>query len=766
MVSAPTLDAGSAAGDAVNGTFGALEPERASAYRLLVSDRADVDRLIELDADLAHRVVPTAAGIEVDVIATPTELAQLTAGGFTVAETLFTPADAADNVAERAAQIAREEAALGALLHGDEALRVIRADRFESADGSFISVEAYHEAGVLPTDIVAVVAQDATGAPVGSGQLSRFTDAGQYMYHRGQFSVSGEPATVTVIGSSGNTASADVREWVGNPPEVEPTYLQDFIGHYMDPTEVYDRTDALAAEYPDIAEIVELPYETNGYAMPARAVHGSASASQVLVISNVMGHEGGNDITVAFAADGADAPLTVTVDGSHIDVSLATDAAGLPTSTAAEVATALTSEASDLVEAHTYRGNAGDGAVETGEIALDDGLDAPEEISREPWTVRALRIRGDRENTRTGVLIYSQEHAREWVTPLVAVEAAERLVRNYGSDPTTTALVDELDIFIIPSVNPDGSHYSFYDYNFQRKSLGNHCEPENLDPGRSNSWGVDLNRNFSSGSRFDGYSGASASCTSGTYSGPFELSEPEARNEIWLTEQFPNIRFGMNTHSYGNYFMWPPGAYKSEGREPLPRPTLGEELYFWEAGEHILDHVKSHRGTVVTPARTGPVIDVLYSAAGNSADEHWYHRGIFGWDFEVGDIGFQPSWEDAHEEAMEFASGIIGLLEVARDFQDDDIAPTSSLLTHTEDGSVHVTFTSDEPATIRYTVDGSAPTEDSPAYDRIRMRELAGETIVVPPGTTVNWYAVDMKGNVEGDYDPATATGTHRTDTV
>ncbi|GGQ02302.1 hypothetical protein GCM10010140_35490 [Streptosporangium pseudovulgare] len=40
--------------------------------------------------------------------------------------------------------------------------------------------------------------------------------------------------------------------------------------------------------------------------------------------------------------------------------------------------------------------------------------------------------------------------------------------------------------------------------------------------------------------------------------------------------------------------------------------------------------------SMIWPGRTGPVPDVLYSAAGNSADEHWFNRGIIGWDFEVG----------------------------------------------------------------------------------------------------------------------------------
>ena len=78
---------------------------------------------------------------------------------------------------------------------------------------------------------------------------------------------------------------------------------------------------------------------------------------------------------------------------------------------------------------------------------------------------------------------------------------------------------------------------------------------------------------------------------------------------------------------------------------------------------------------------------MLYSAAGNSADEHWYNRGIIGWDFEVGAdvynpetkrfqaVGFQPAFAEGHEEAMEFAAGQIGILEVASAFADDKKQP-------------------------------------------------------------------------------------------
>ena len=44
----------------------------------------------------------------------------------------------------------------------------------------------------------------------------------------------------------------------------------------MDPTEVYERFDELAAEFPNIAQLIPLPNKTNGYQRRAQAHDGAA----------------------------------------------------------------------------------------------------------------------------------------------------------------------------------------------------------------------------------------------------------------------------------------------------------------------------------------------------------------------------------------------------------------------------------------------------------------------------------------------------------
>ncbi|HEU4349600.1 MAG TPA: M14 family metallopeptidase, partial [Actinoplanes sp.] len=428
---------------------------------------------------------------------------------------------------------------------------------------------------------------------------------------------------------------------------------------------------------------------------------------------------------------------------------------GALTSTAAQVVAALNANAGALIRAYTYRGNAGSGVVAPApRTQLTDDLTAPASVSREPHPVYAIRIGKVRDGSKMGVLAYAQEHAREWVPPLVSIETAERLLRNYANDGPTKQLLNNLDIWIAPSINPDGGHYSFYDDNGQRRNMTNHCPLTGAaDFLARDSWGVDNNRNYTEYSLFDGYSGASTSCTNDVYAGPSELSEPENKNLDWLAAR-PNIAFSMNLHSSGNYFMWSPGAYQVPGRISAPRPTLAEESFFWGASARILTSIKRHRNMAVTPARTGPISDVLYSAAGNSGDMLWYKYGIYAWNFEVG-TSFQPNWPEAHAETMEFANGLVELMRVAHAFGKDHERPVSTLSVAASPtpGMANVRFGVTEPAAVFYTLDVGVPTYSSTLYASAGIREGA-ETLTVPVGTTIRWFSVDAAGNVENNYRP------------
>jgi hypothetical protein len=215
--------------------------------------------------------------------------------------------------------------------------------------------------------------------------------------------------------------------------------------------------------------------------------------------------------------------------------------------------------------------------------------------------------------------------------------------------------------------------------------------------------------------------------------------------------------------------MWPPGAYKAD-RTTLPYPPYGTLNYFDQTASSVLERIYSYRKTAILPAQTGPVTDVLYSAAGNSADEAYYKHGIIGYDFEIGATkrladgttaspGFQPPFgavpiggnaalaNEGHDEGMEFAHGNYALLQSALDYSNDVTAPTSTATgAALSNAPVGVKFTTNEAASIYYTTDGTTPTTASTEWKPNLPRELP-DPVEIGANTTLKWIAIDFKGN-------------------
>ena len=642
--------------------------------------------------------------VTVSVFGTQSGFDRLEAAGYEVARTIESLRTWEQRVEERQADVRQERradrAALDVTAQADDELIVLRVDYFENYAGRFLSVEAKTRLATIDED------GDYSGPELslswnrgGDTEIDSTphimnvnvdpdTTPNTYIEHRELVRIgdSGsndppQPSRIRIGSSSGASIEADVNVWLGGGlPPMGSRFISDFTTRYMDPTEVYARFDELAAEFPNIAELIPLPNATNGYQRKAQAnmaggtpIGNSPPTAQqggtVVLTSRAWGHEGGNDITAEFRDPGAPSlPLSVSMAGNDLVVSLGTDAAGAPSSTAAQVVAAInaTPAASARLFALTYRGNAGAGIVQArARVNLSDFLTTTTNahVPRGPFNYSVMRIGKRRDGSRVGVFLYCQQHAREWATPLTCLETAEQLLTNYAIDQETKQLVDNLDIFILPSSNPDGSHYSIHNFASQRKTMTNWCNeggeetddpnaanfwtprirPDtglpytNTDAASRNLWGVDMNRGNTVGTIFDGYIGASHSCTSEVFAGPGEASEPEIKNEHWIADTFTNIKFSNNIHSFGGYFMWAPGAYLPDrGEGDLVHANIGVEKYFFAAGDQILNRIKDVRNTAILPERTGPIADVLYSAGGNSADEHWYNRDVIAYSFETG----------------------------------------------------------------------------------------------------------------------------------
>ena len=462
------------------------------------------------DYDFVEAVQRNGDGsISTDVLVNDDERAVLRARGVRFVKTLETQGTTDRRVAERDAALAREARAQELAQRGAAAaekgaknaiplpgeVTIMRAYTFTNYAGRFLYVEAHTKAATpvtpngvegSPTMALSFAGADGVFGAASNMPINRDTQTGiannnVYMFHRHLVRVTTvEPKRVRVASSAGGVDEAAVTEWVGTtrPPHAAG-YLRGFFTRYMDPTEITDRFVSLAGEFSNLAEIVNLPNLTNGYRRKATTVMGvnlggpyagqignfnAAAAQQAVIVESLAyGHEGGNDVFATFRNPGAqNAPLTVSMTGSELVVDLATDANGALASTAAQVVNAINAHpaAAAVLKAYRYRGFAVAGtgiAQATPRSRLSDWLNAPAHVQRAPFQVKMLRLGAQRNGSKVGVFIYCQQHAREWVTPITCLETAERLLRNYAIDPQTKELLDNLDVFIVPSVNPDGS---------------------------------------------------------------------------------------------------------------------------------------------------------------------------------------------------------------------------------------------------------------------------------------------------------------------
>ncbi len=146
------------------------------------------------------------------------------------------------------------------------------------------------------------------------------------------------------------------------------------------------------------------------------------------------------------------------------------------------------------------------------------------------------------EEDEPAFLLVSNHHAREIVTPVIALHAIDQLVNGYGIDPGITALVDANEIWIAPTWNPDGYEFMYNVDNMWRKN-------RRVFPGGI---GVDLNRNYPQG--WSNPCSGSTSPSTQTYKGPAPASEAETQTMIaWsLDQRFAKV---IDYHSYAREIL-------------------------------------------------------------------------------------------------------------------------------------------------------------------------------------------------------------------
>jgi carboxypeptidase T len=153
------------------------------------------------------------------------------------------------------------------------------------------------------------------------------------------------------------------------------------------------------------------------------------------------------------------------------------------------------------------------------------------------------------------VLYTAIHHAREPMALMETIFYMWYLLENYGTNDEVTYLVNHLQLYFVPCINPDG-----YVYNETTNPNGGGMWRKNRRNNGGGVYGVDLNRNYSYGW---GTTGTSTTPSNDTYCGPSVFSEPETQAMRWLVQNNHFIT-AFNAHTYAEDILFPIGTTTAE----------------------------------------------------------------------------------------------------------------------------------------------------------------------------------------------------------
>ena len=282
-------------------------------------------------------------------------------------------------------------------------------------------------------------------------------------------------------------------------------------------------------------------------------------------------------------------------------------------------------------------------------------------------SIRGLRIANDavgNSSCEPSILFNACQHAREWISPMVAMYAADRLLAEYSTNPDIQNLIDHAEILIVPISNPDGYEYTWTNNRYWRKNR------------RSNgggSYGVDLNRNW--GYQWGNNNGSSGDPNSDVYRGASPFSEPETqRFRDWALSR-PNLAGDVDLHSYGQYVLWAWG-YTSQ-------PT-SDAATFSSVGNQMKALIKGVHNRTYT---AGQCYTTLYPVSGASIDWFWGDPGVINYTIELRGNDFVlpageiiPNSEEVYPALVYYAEWSLDRYGPVSDFNNDGAVNTLDVL--------------------------------------------------------------------------------------
>ncbi len=275
--------------------------------------------------------------------------------------------------------------------------------------------------------------------------------------------------------------------------------------------------------------------------------------------------------------------------------------------------------------------------------------------SYEGRTIWALKISDNAatDETEPEILFTANQHAREHLTVEMALYLANELTNGYATDQRVKGMVDAREIWILPSVNPDGAEYDVASgtYRMWRKNRQPNAGSSNV--------GTDLNRNWAW--QWGCCGGSSGSFSSETYRGSAPFSAPETSVLAGFVNSrvvggHQQITTGIDFHTYSELVLWPYGYTTADTTTTM---SADDRNTFATIGTDMA----STNG--FTPEQASD----LYIADGTIDDWLWGQHGIFGFTFELyprtSNPGFYPPDEVIQAETQRNREAVLRLLEIS-----------------------------------------------------------------------------------------------------
>ncbi|KAG7264746.1 hypothetical protein CRUP_009068 [Coryphaenoides rupestris] len=158
-------------------------------------------------------------------------------------------------------------------------------------------------------------------------------------------------------------------------------------------------------------------------------------------------------------------------------------------------------------------------------------------FEKRPLSVVKLTVDSNPNPNKKAIWLDCGIHAREWISTAFCLWFVQYSITYYKQNQDITQILDNMDIYVLPVMNPDGYKYTWTTDRMWRKNRSVRDD--------SSCTGVDLNRNFDANW-----------CK--IYCGQFPESEPESGAVAGFLRRHKNsVKLYVSIHSYSQMLLFP-----------------------------------------------------------------------------------------------------------------------------------------------------------------------------------------------------------------